>query len=122
VIVREIRIAQRHRDIFIGHQFLHRWAVHSSHHQTARKGVLQVREREISSSTLRTASSHAERQEQLGSTFVAAEAQTICQRIHSNCLQRCRQHVVHGHQQFSLWRSTGIELRGKYNIACGIPV
>jgi hypothetical protein len=35
---------QRHRDIFMGHQFFHRWEVHSSHHQMARKGVPKVRE------------------------------------------------------------------------------
>ena len=98
-----MRISQQHRDIFMGHQFLHRWEVHSSHHQTARQGVPQVIEREIFKPALRTASSHAEQKELLGSTFVAAEDQTICQRIHSNCLQRCRQHVVHGQQQFSLW-------------------
>src|SRR5215475_3060918 len=68
----------------------------------------------FSSPSLRAASSHAERKERLGSTFVAAEDQTICQRIHSNCLQRYRQHVVHGHQQFLFWSSTGIELRGEF--------
>ena len=68
----------------------------------------------FSSPALRTASSQAERKERLGSTFVAAEDQTICQRIHSNCLQRYRQHVVHGHQQFLFWSSTGIELRGVF--------
>ena len=68
----------------------------------------------FSGPALRTASSHAERKERLGSTFVAAEDQTICQRIHSNCLQRCRQHVVHGHQPFSFWNSTGSELRGEF--------
>ena len=47
VIPGEMRIAPRHRDVFMVHQFLHRWEVHSSHHQTARKGVPQVMEREI---------------------------------------------------------------------------
>jgi hypothetical protein len=98
----------------MSHQFLHRWEVHTHHHQTARKGVLRVIEREFSRPSLRPASSHAERKERLGSTFVAAEDQTICQRIHSNCLQRYRQHVVHGHQQFLFWNSTGIELRGEF--------
>src|SRR5262245_4033473 len=63
---------------------------------------------------LRTASTNAARKEQLESTFVAAEDHPTCQRIHSNYLQRCRQHVVHGHQQFSSWRSPGIALPGEF--------
>ena len=63
---------------------------------------------------LRTTSSNAERKEQLESTFVAAEDHPTYQRIHSNYLQRCRQHVVHGHQQFSSWRSPGIALPGEF--------
>ena len=39
-------MSQCHRDIFMIHQFFYRWEVHSSHHQTGRKGVPQVIERE----------------------------------------------------------------------------
>jgi hypothetical protein len=39
VITGEMCMSQPHRDVFMVHQFFHRWEVHSSHHQTARKGV-----------------------------------------------------------------------------------
>lgn len=54
---------QPHRDVFMVHQFFHRWEVHSSHHQTARRGVLHIMKREIFKPSLRPPSSNAERQE-----------------------------------------------------------
>jgi hypothetical protein len=63
VITGKMRTSQRHRDVFRVHQFFHRWEVHSSHHQTARKGVLHIMKHEIFKPSLYLASAKAEHQE-----------------------------------------------------------
>jgi hypothetical protein len=63
VITGEMRMSQRHRDVFMVHQFFHRWEVHSSHHQTARKGVPHIMKHEIFKPSLHLASANDEHQE-----------------------------------------------------------
>ena len=53
VITGEMDIAQPHCDVFMVHHFCHRWDVHSSHHQTARRGVPHIMPREILKPSLR---------------------------------------------------------------------
>jgi hypothetical protein len=67
-----MRISQRHRDVFMVHQFFHRGkstpAITRRLAKVCRKSCVK-----FSSPALRTASSNAERKERLGSTVVAAE-------------------------------------------------
>jgi hypothetical protein len=62
VITGEMGMSQPHRDVFMVHQFCHRWEVHSSHHQTARRGVPHIMQREIVKPSLRPPSPNAEPQ------------------------------------------------------------
>jgi hypothetical protein len=95
VITGEMGIPQPHRDVFMVHQFCHRGEVHSSHQRTARRGVPHIMQRAICKPSLCPPSSNAERQEQQEVSLELQKATLDCQPIHSNCLQRCRQHVVH---------------------------
>src|SRR5262249_48015306 len=47
VIGRQVYVAECHSNALMSHQFLHSWQVSPRHHQTARKGMTQVVEREI---------------------------------------------------------------------------